>query len=325
MNAKHLNVLLFAAAIGLALFSYRQSQTIDRLEREISDAARAISSVPAPAEAADKLPAATDARQSAAEPVPSPAAPVVVARSEPRESAGSQRVMRDFAKMLDNPQMNEIMRASQRATLEVMYKELLDSYGLSPEERTHFMDMLMTRQMFRVETSMKMMGGEADPEEMKLLGQEMKDYDAIAKKEIDTFLNNPEDAEAFDYYEKTLQERMALSGLKASLAKAQMPLTDGADKELVRIMADQKKVHAFKSDLGDESNFDLGPERFRSENIEAYDQDLAAIHAAVAAEAAALLSHDQLEALRQTLEQMRQMQISQLKMASSMFAPKPAE
>jgi hypothetical protein len=248
-----------------------------------------------------------------------------VAKSSGREGTSSQRVMRDIAKMFDNPQMNEVMKASQRATLDVLYKDLLDAYQLAPEERTHFMELLMARQMFRVETSMKMMGGTNDADEMKALADEMREYDQVVKKEIDTFLNNPDDSAEFAFYEKTMQERMALSGLEAELARAQTPLGDGIERQLIDIMARQKSAHTFKSDLADETNYNVDAARFSPENITAFEQDLTELHAAIATEARTILASDQLTAFTRTLEQMRQMQVSQVKMAANMFAatPKP--
>jgi hypothetical protein len=260
--------------------------------------------------------------------VPAPAAPLkldpnvsaATSTESGRDGNATQRVMRDFAKMLENPQLNEVMQASQRATLEVLYKDLFADYQLSADEQKHFMDLLMARQMFRVETSMKMMGGNNDAAEMKALADEMQSYDQVVKTEIDTFLNNRDDVAAFEYFEKTMGERMALSGLKAELAKAQTPLTDQTQRQLIDIMARQKAAHRFQSDLADETNYNLNASRFSPDNINALEQDLTTVHAAIAVEAQALLTAEQHAAFTRTLQQMRQMQISQMKMAANMFA-----
>lgn len=318
MNSKLLTATLGLLSLALAISAYQQSRSIKDLQSQL-----AAQRLAPPAESAQPTPATLERSLASSATSTSPAAtPAATPAAQPAADATpTQRVMRDFADMLENPQMNEMMQASQRATLDVMYRDLFEAYQLSPEEREHLMDLLMARQMFRVETSMKMMGG-GDPEETALLGAEMKDFDSQIKAEIDTFLNNADDTQTFEYYESTMQERMSLSGFKAQLAKAEMPLADGADRQLVEIMAKQKKAHTFRSDLADETNYDLSPARFSEQNIEALDQDLADVHAAIAQEAAALLTPDQLEALRQTLAQMRQMQISQIKMAASMFAPR---
>jgi hypothetical protein len=169
------------------------------------------------------------------------------------------------------------------------------------------------------------MGGKNDADEMKALADEMREYDQVVKKEIDTFLNKQDDSAEFAFYEKTMQERMALSGLNAELARAQAPLADGIERQLIDIMARQKTAHTFRSDLADENNYNVDAARFSPENITAFEQDLTELHAAIAVEARTILTSDQLTAFTGTLQQMRQMQVSQLKMAANMFAatPKP--
>ncbi len=227
--------------------------------------------------------------------------------------------------MMDNPQVNEMMEASQRATLEVMYKDLLDDFDFAPEERIHFMDLLMARQMFRVETSMKMMGGSSSAEEMKILGAEMKEYDEQVKSEISTFLNNENDAGEFEFFEKTIGERMSLSGFKTSMETAGKPVDRQTERSLLEIMAHQKSSFDFSSDLADETDYNMGPERFSSENIENFESDMQELHNIIAEESQDLLDSEQLAALVQSLESMRNMQLSQLRMAANMFAPKPQE
>src|SRR5688572_29795432 len=128
MKAKGLNALLVLSIVALAILAFSQHRTI----RELADRAAAAA------------PDANQPRDGAA-----PAEPAVIpdsaltadhrpaAESSDRAGTPSQRVMRDIAKMFDNPQMNEVMKASQRATLEVLYKNLLDTWQLSPEERAH--------------------------------------------------------------------------------------------------------------------------------------------------------------------------------------------
>lgn len=323
MNAKTVSAILLVALAALGFFSWNQSQTIAELRKQI-DATKSQES--SESEASPAIAAKQSQPSSAPSDVSvSAASPDSIANLESPAKAkpnASQRVMRDFSEMLENPQMNEIMQASQRATLEVMYKDLLDGYSLTPEERSHFMDLLMARQMFRVETSMKMMSGQGS-EETQLLANEMKEYDEQVKEEIDTFLNDEKDSGTFEYYEKTMQERMTLSGFKAGLAKSKIPLDEGVDKQLVKIMADQKEAFKFRSDLANSEDYNLGPDRFSKQNIESFDQDLSELYALIAAEAAEFLSAEQLAAFDQTLSQSRQLQINQLNMAANMFSQSP--
>ncbi len=319
---KTLCALLLICIAGLGYYSYQQHEQLSELQAKLAALASESTSDTPVAASQEAPPAQSPKIAAAAEPVPAPAeqAPPVAETAKPTE-----RIMEDLSQMMmENPQVNEMMQASQRASLEVMYKDLLDSFDFSPEERIHFMDLLMARQMFRVESSMKMMGG-ASNEEKTLLASEMKEYDDQVKSAIDTFLNNDKDSAEFEFFEKTLGERMSLSGFKNSMQNAGKPIAPETERSLLQIMADQKSNFQFTSDLADETNFNMGPERFSSENIDKFQTDMEELHNIIAEEAQALLDPEQLAALAQSLEGMRQMQISQLRMAANMFAPKTEE
>ncbi len=320
---KTLCTLLVICIAGLGYYSYQQHEQLSELQAKIA-ALTSEATANAPVTASQEAPPAQSPKVAAeAEPVPAPTeqTPPVAETTKPTE-----RIMEDLSQMMmENPQVNEMMQASQRASLEVMYKDLLDSFDFSPEERIHFMDLLMARQMFRVESSMKMMGGASNEEEKTLLASEMKEYDDQVKSAIDTFLNNDKDSAEFEFFEKTLGERMSLSGFKNSMQNAGKPIAPETERSLLQIMADQKSNFQFTSDLADETNFNMGPERFSSENIDKFQTDMEELHNIIAEEAQALLDPEQLAALVQSLEGMRQMQISQLRMAANMFAPKPKE
>ncbi|EDY84858.1 hypothetical protein VDG1235_4491 [Verrucomicrobiia bacterium DG1235] len=318
MNPKTLNFALVVIVFILGVFAFRQRIEIAELRETL-----ALKPVAPPSES--DIPDASKLASTPPAELTEPTIDAVMEAEPARPERDRERVMRDLSSMMENPQMNEIMQASQKATLEVMYKDLLDAYDFTPEERSHFMDLLMARQMFRVETSMKMMGGGSSPEEMKLLGDEMKEYDQQVKAEIDTFLNNKEDSGEFEFFEKTIAERMSLSGFKSSMAQAGKPIEPATERQLLEIMADQKDSFSFKSDLADDQNYDMGASRFSDENIQAFENDLSELHNIIAEEAQALLDPEQLAALVQSLEGMRNMQLSQLRMAANMFAPKPEE
>ncbi|MDQ8204427.1 hypothetical protein [Pelagicoccus sp. SDUM812003] len=312
---KSLCFLLSLIAIVLGALLLKQRQTIASLEAEIA----ALAEAPSEQSDANK----TNAQAAPATPQASSAnAPAPVAQSvsetEEDDNSSNARMMRDISKMMENPQMNEVMQASQRATLEVLYKDYLNSLDLTPEERSHFMDILMARQMFRVETSMKMMGGVSD-EERRLLSEEMQEYDETIGEEIGYFLNDDEDLAEWEFYERTMQERMSLSSMKASLAQREASLSREAERALIEIMADQRANYDFQSDLADQQNYDMGPERFSDENIDRYADDLKAVNRLIEQEASGILTEEQLAALVESLTAMSELQLNQLKMAANMF------
>ena len=321
MKTKLLCTLLTVSLIALLFYAFQQGSRISELEAQLAAHEQQAAPVQAPKSPPEKpLKAQTE---------PTAPKPIEQAKMQATELANEKpeqtRVIRDLSNMMDNPQMNEMVQASQRATLEVMYKDLLDSYDFSPEEREHFMDLLMARQMFRVETSMKMMGGASEPDEMTLLSTEMKEFDQQVKGEIETFLNNDADVEAFQFFEKTIGERMSLSGFKSTVAEAGKPISAAEERQLLEMMVDQKDAYEFSSDLHDQENYDMGPDRFSPQNIDSFENDLSELHAIIAEEAHSLLDPEQLVALVEALENMRNLQLSQLRMAANMFGPRETD
>ena len=235
------------------------------------------------------------------------------------DSSG-RRVMRNISEMWENPTMNKVMVASQKATLGVLYEDLIDYLVLDEKEKKYFMDLLMARQMTRVESAMKLMGGDVTEDERKALRQLMKDSNEEMREEMEYFLNDEEDLTEWEFYEKTMAERMTVSGFEQALAQTETPLPDGVDRQLVKIMHEEKENFDFSTDLHDESKMDTSAERFSEENLQKFKGDIEDLDALIAERVIELMSTPQFEQFLKNQEQMRQMKLSQLQMAAQMFA-----
>ena len=144
------------------------------------------------------------------------------ADSEDPEPAG-RRLMRSLSRMMDNPAMNKMMVASQRAALDVMYADLADQFQLNGDEREHFMELLLTRQMNMMDVAMKMMTGNLSKEDQDALSAELKEKNDLLKEEMEYFLNSADDVAEWEFYEKTLQDRMMLSQVEQALGCVGQP------------------------------------------------------------------------------------------------------
>lgn len=232
---------------------------------------------------------------------------------------GRRRMMNSMAKMMENPTMNKVMEASQRGAVGALYSDLIEYLNLDKEETQYFMDLLMFRQMKQMDLGMKMMGGNISEEEKKKMAEELQDASETVKTEMEKFLNNPEDFEEFEFYEKTMGERMMLSSMDQKLAGSDAALSDETYREVLSMMHEEKKNFDFTTDLQDEKNMDLSPERFSKENLERFANDMDALNNNIILQAQNMLTAEQLKSLEEAISTTAEMQKAQLEMAAQMF------
>lgn len=242
---------------------------------------------------------------------------------EEQKEAERKRVMGSMAKMMmENPTMNKVMEASQRGALSALYVDLIDFLELNPEETKYFMDLLMHRQMKNVEAAMQIMGGQLSPEERLALREEMNVAGEEVEAEMKTFLNNPEDYEEFQFYEKTIGERMILSQVDAKLAGTENALPDDTYREVLEIMHEERQNFTFSDDLGDQKNTDYSADRFSQENIDRYIEETLRLGEQIDARLSQLLTPEQMDAYHESGKAMLDMHIGQLHQAKQMFGGK---
>ncbi len=235
------------------------------------------------------------------------------------ESDRGSRMMRNFADFLDNPAYNKMMVASQKAALEVMYEDLIDFLVLDDKEKKYFLDLLVSRQMNQVQHAMKAMGGGLSDEERDEAQEAIKSNREEMAEEIEYFLNEPNDIEEWKFYEKTIEERMTLSGVEKELENSGLPLEPGVSRQLIEAMHDEKQSFDFSTDLHNQQSLDTSPERFSDENLASFGDDLERLDGQIAESVEGILTAEQLEIFIASLGQMRQLKLSQLEMAANMF------
>jgi len=230
-----------------------------------------------------------------------------------------RRMMENMAKMMENPTMNKVMEASQRGAIGALYTDLIAYLNLNEEETKYFMDLLMYRQMKQVDMAMKMMGGQLSDEEKKVLEEQIKQAQDTVKEEMQKFLNSEEDFAEFEYYEKTIGERMMLSQMDKDLSGSGAELSDTTYRELLGVMHDERENFDFTSDLNDQENADLSPERFSKDNVQNFANDLQQLNENIFQKAQGLLTPEQYDAFVSSLKAFTDMQLSQMEMAAQMF------
>jgi hypothetical protein len=228
-------------------------------------------------------------------------------------------MMENMAKMMENPTMNKVMEASQRGAIGALYTDLIDYLNLDENQEKYFMDLLMYRQMKQVDLAMKMMSGGLTDEEKQSLTDEVAAASDTVKEEMEKFLNNPEDYAEWEFYEKTVGERMMLSQMDQDLAASDAPLSDETYRDLLGMMHDERESFDFTGDLHDQENMDISAERFSDENLQSYANDIQQLNESISRRAETLLTPEQLAAFINALKTTTDMQLAQLEMAKQMF------
>ncbi len=316
------SIILAVGAIGLAIALYSANQQIAQLEQQIATLppicvaeTQPVSAEPAElievVEAAQETPAVTAMQESAPESLPEPAVE--------KEESGARRMMKNLAKMLDNPAMNKMMEASQRGVIDAMYEDLVNDLNLTGEEKDYFMELLMFRQMTNVDASMKLMGGNLSEEERKGLEEQIKDAGELVKTEMKTFLNDEDDYKEFEFYEKTQGERMVLSQAEAVLDGTDDAFSDETYRGLLEMMHAEKENFDFNSDFQDETNMDMSPERFSRQNLDSFGNDMDRLTENIFSEAQGILTAEQFTAFKKAVAMTTDMQKTQMEMAAQML------
>jgi hypothetical protein len=315
---KQVPAVILAIACIILLIAYVESnRTIDHLQNEIAQliAANETSEPDLGNEISLIEPAVAEQTE--------PASPLVsVDTTEPAadETRSSGRLMMEnIAKMMENPTMNKVMEASQRGAIAALYMDLIAYLNLNEEETKYFMDLVMYRQMKQVDLAMKMMSGGLTDDEKETLTAEVAAAADIVKEEMERFLNNPEDYAEWEFYEKTVGERMMLSQMEQDLAASDASLSDETYRELLGMMHDEKKNFDFTSDLGDSENMDMSSERFSRSNLQNFADDIQQLNEIISSKAQGILTPEQHAAFANSLKATTEMQLAQLEMAAQMF------
>ncbi|KAF0095763.1 MAG: hypothetical protein E1N59_539 [Puniceicoccaceae bacterium 5H] len=317
---------LIVLSLVLAAFAWYQHQEIQRLETELAQATpEQLQLAAAPetqplAQKVDELQRqlkqaqadAEEARQATASPEPAPITN--------RQTEDDSNMLKDMADLVrDNPAMNEMVTTQQRATLEYMYRNLADGYNFTPEEKAYFYDLLLARQMQRVNFGLMAMRGSMTDEERQAAIAEVEAADQQLRSEMEAFLNNDTDWQRFERFENTLGIRSELDSFSKSVAGSE-PLSADVYEQLVDTIQQERERYPFSHnfDQGGDGGMDLSQlnETAINEHIDELRQSNAIIQNAVAS----YLTPAQLAAFRQNQEQMLTMQAASLRMAAQMFA-----
>jgi len=231
-----------------------------------------------------------------------------------------------FAEMFKNPEMRDMIKQQQKTVFASMvdknYADFIKTQNLTPEQATALKDLIAKKMAAGADIGMEMMGGELTAEQRaELIKQAKTSNDAVAD-EMKQFLGN--DAyTAYEAYEKTVPDRMAVSAFRDQLSAGEMALNSSQEQQLVQAMTEERQGFTFTTDFSKQNDFsqDLFG-KFTEENTSRFLQEQEQLHQKYLGRAQNILSADQYTAYQKSLKAQQDMMKMGMKMAASMFGTK---
>jgi hypothetical protein len=192
---------------------------------------------------------------------------------------------------------------------------------LTPEQASALKDMILNKQLSAAEMGMSIFAGEGEVTKRAEMVQRVKAESDTADAQIKEFLGDDSFTQ-FQAYEKTVGERMAVSGLKDQLGTGPAALTDAQEQQLLEAMTQEHASFKFTTDFSDQSKLtgDFAS-LFTEENMNTYFQELERLDQQYQTRAQTTLSPDQLSAFGKYLNNQQALQKAGMQMALKMIAP----
>jgi hypothetical protein len=230
-----------------------------------------------------------------------------------------------LAEMFKNPEMRDMIKKQQKAMFGGMvdksYAEFFKSMNLTPEQTEAMKDLILNKMLGGANAGMEMMSGDMDADKRAELTKQMKDQKEATDAQIKALLGD-ENYTAFESYEKTIPDRMAIDQFKNQLGDT-MKLNANQEQLLTAAMTEERQGFKFTTDFSNQSDFSEDMlSRFTGERMDLYLQEREQLNERYLARAQAVLSAEQFAAYQKALKTQEEMTKMGMKMAAQMFGPK---
>lgn len=228
-----------------------------------------------------------------------------------------------FAEMFKNPEMKEMIKNQQKIVLGTIidrnYGKLFSDLKLTSEQSAALKNLILNKQLDAATLGMSMVSGDMDAAKHADAVKQIQTANEATDSQIKELLGSDNYAQ-FQDYEKSMGERMAVSGFKDQLSGA-AALTDDQEQSLIQAMTQERQNFKFTTDLSDKSKFtgDLASV-FTEDKVNVYTQELGQLNQQYLVRAQNILSPDQLPVFEKYLATQQTMQKAGLQMAAKMFS-----
>jgi hypothetical protein len=231
-----------------------------------------------------------------------------------------------LAGVFKDPAMRDMIRAQQRAFIRPMidrsYTAFCRQLNLTPEQSALLKDLLEKKMLVNADMSMAGMDPKMDVAKRAELSQQIKSRTDAYDTQIQQFLGE-DNYRAFQSYELSVPDRLAVSQLQDQLGGTGAALSATQEMQLIQLMQEERTAFQWTSDLG-HRNADVTASTAlpNDEQLARYAEEKAQLDRQILARARSILSPEQLAALEKYQATQNQMQMSAMRLAGKMFGPK---
>jgi hypothetical protein len=247
---------------------------------------------------------------------PAAAPPAVAAGTSPTNAPAGM----NLAAVIKNPGMRDMIRAQQKATLDVTYGTLFRSFDLDDDALTQLKELLLERQMAIMDLSLDVMNGSLTPEERRRQSERLTEVMTAYDERLKELLGD-ENFGIYRQYEDTQPERMQVTLFKRTLPPDGQ-ITEAQEHDLIMAMHEERTNFSFSVPLDRPEGMSMTS--LSEDVVDRYMEELSRLQVRYTTRALGLLSSNQLTHFKITQEQQRAMQQMGLKVAAQMFSGPPA-
>jgi outer membrane murein-binding lipoprotein Lpp len=276
------------------------------------------------ADVAARAQEATKARETLQSNLASQATLASQSQAATAKTASTNKTSSPLAEMFKNPQMKEMIKTQQKTALGAMvdknYGKFFSDMHMTPEQSAAVKDMILSKQLAAADMGMSLFSDDMDAAKRAEMVQKIKTAGDEADAKLKEYLGE-DNFTQYQAYEKSMAERMAISGFKDQLASGPNALSSVQEQQLMQAMAQERQSFKFTTDFADKSKFTGDFSMFTEDKLNTYFQELGQLNQQYVSRAQSLLSPDQAASFAKYLEGQQSMQKVGLQMAVKMFAP----
>lgn len=327
-------IIAVVGCIALGIFGFEQSKKLHAQSDELAATKQQVAGLEAELrqkEEAIENARSVEAKSKILQQTLSESTTAAVAESKKSEKlqqsldeAKTNNPMHAVASMFKDPKMREMMKAQQKMAvgpiIEKQYSDLFKQLNLTPEQSAAFKDLITKKMLAGTDVGLSMLDDSLDASQRADLTKQIKVQNDEMDAEMKQFLGD-NNYQAYQTYEKTVPDRMALGQFSDQVASSGTALTPEQQNQMVQALSDARNNFTWTSGLNQPNpgaNGDIAS-LLTDDSIARFTAEREQFDAQFLAKAQQILTPDQVDAYKTFQDQRRQLQLMGFNMAKQMY------